>query len=155
MNESINITDRTKLRNLLLSLDLNTIPLWGKMNARQMIEHLVEEVKWANGKKTCTCDRTEEEAAKSKQVMIYTDAPIPKNVVLEELPKEFLYPDKETAINQLMIELDDLDHHFKQPGIITTMHGGFGPLNYQEWLIWHSKHFTHHLRQFKLLVSKG
>ncbi|MDR6944592.1 DUF1569 domain-containing protein [Mucilaginibacter pocheonensis] len=150
MEQPIDITNRTLLRKLLLSLDENAVPLWGKMKPRQMVEHLVDQVEWTNGKKTPTCDRPAEEAYQSKQYMVYTDAEIPKNVFLENLPDDFKYPDMETAIDQLMKELDDFDQYFKQPGT-TAIHGGFGPMNHQEWLIWHGKHFTHHFKQFGLI----
>jgi hypothetical protein len=150
MSQSADITNRDQLRNLLLSLQPDAQPLWGKMKAQQMVEHLIDQVQWTNGKKVCTCDRPAHEAAKSKQLMIYTDAQIPKNVFLEELPVSYLYTDIPASINQLMTELDDFDRYFQTAGI-TAMHGGFGPMNYQEWIIWHNKHFTHHLKQFGLL----
>jgi Protein of unknown function (DUF1569) len=56
----------------------------------------------------------------------------------------------ESAVNQLMLELDDFDGYFSEAGI-TSMHGGFGSLDHKEWLIWHGKHFAHHLRQFRLI----
>ncbi len=150
MNQSININNREELRRLLMMLDPDTIPLWGKMTPQQMVEHLVDQVQWTNGKKIPTCDRSAEEAERGKQRMIYTDAQIPKNVFLEDLPKHYQYPDIETAINQLMIELHEFDHYFKEPGI-TCIHGGFGPMDHNEWVIWHNKHFSHHLRQFNLI----
>ncbi|MFB9843447.1 DUF1569 domain-containing protein [Mucilaginibacter ginsenosidivorans] len=150
MSRSIDINKRTELKRLLLTLDVKAIPLWGKMTPRQMVEHLVDQVQWTNGKKTATCDRPAEEAERARQLMIYTDRDIPRNIFLEDLPDEYLYPDMETAINQLMTELDDFDEYFKKPGRI-AIHGGFGPMNYDEWLIWHGKHFGHHLMQFALM----
>ena len=41
---------RTKLIPLLQKLNGDTPPLWGKMNARQMIEHMIDVVMVANGK---------------------------------------------------------------------------------------------------------
>lgn len=150
MSRSIDINNRIELKRLLLTLDVNTMPLWGKMRPRQMVEHLVDQVQWTNGKKIATCDRPAEEAARARQLMIYTDTDIPKNIFLEDLPDDYLYADIETAINRLMTELDDFDEYFEQPGRI-AIHGGFGPMNYNEWLIWHGKHFGHHLMQFGLI----
>lgn len=150
MNRSVDITDRKELRSLLLSLDAGTSPIWGKMKARQMVEHLVDQVQWTNGKKITTCDRPAEEAYQAKQIMIYTNTEIPKNIFLEELPENYLYASIEAAVDQLMLELADFDTYFKEPGIV-SIHAGFGPMNYEEWVKWHSKHFTHHLKQFKLL----
>jgi hypothetical protein len=150
MNQNVDITNREELRRILSVLEPDAVPLWGKMKPQQMVEHLVDQVQWTNGKKITTCDRPPEEAEKGKQKMIYTDAEIPKNIFLEDLPVHYLYADIPAAIDQLMVELDDFDQYFKLPGI-TAIHGGFGPMTYQEWIIWHGKHFGHHLRQFGLL----
>ncbi|MGZ3754396.1 MAG: hypothetical protein ACXVAY_16340 [Mucilaginibacter sp.] len=138
------------IASLLSALKPDTQPLWGKMKPQQMVEHLVESVEYTNGRKITTCDRPPGEAAKSKQLMIYTDAPIPKNVNLGPLPDHYLFPDLPAAINQLMIELAVFDQYFKTPGI-TSVHSGFGPLNHTEWVIWHDKHFAHHFIQFGLI----
>jgi hypothetical protein len=152
MKQSVDITNRTELCRLLLSLDPRTVPLWGKMKPQQMVEHLVDQVEWTNGKKIPTCDRPADEAYQSKQVMVYTDAGIPKNVFLENLPENYTYPHIEAAIHALMLELDAFDQYFKEPGII-AIHGGFGPMNHKEWLIWHGKHFAHHFKQFGLIST--
>jgi len=111
MKQSVDITNRAELHRLLLSLDPQTVPLWGKMNPQQMVEHLVDQVEWTNGKKIPTCDRPADEAYQSKQVMIYTDAEISKNVFLENLPENFKYANIAAAVNQLMKELDDFDQY--------------------------------------------
>jgi hypothetical protein len=150
MEQFVDINNRKQLNSLLLTLDTGAIPLWGKMKPRQMIEHLVASIEYTNGKKITTCNRPPEDANKDKEIWIYTDARIPKNIILGPLPKDFKYADMQTAIKQLMKELDDFDQYFKESGI-TSVHSGFGPMNHQEWLIWHSKHFIHHLKQFRLL----
>jgi hypothetical protein len=33
----------------------------------------------------------------------------------------------------------------------TTTHPVFGPLNFNEWILLHHKHMTHHARQFGLM----
>lgn len=149
MNAFFDITDRTELRRLLMTLDTETQPVWGKMKARQMVEHLAEEVKWTNGKFSATCERSPGDAAGSKQRMVYTDAELPRNIYWEDLPEDYRYPTMQAAIDQVITELEDFDAYFKTPGL-TTVHGGFGPLTYQEWVIYHGKHFTHHLKQFGL-----
>jgi len=114
-----------------------------------MVEHLIDQVQYTNGTKVPTCDVSEEEAYKRKRRGIYTDAEIPKNVVLGSLPEDLEYESMEAAINQLMAELEAFDHYFKEQGR-TVLHGGFGPMNYHEWQTWHGKHFTHHFKQFGL-----
>jgi len=147
---TIDISDRQQVYNLLLLLRPDTRPRWGALTARHMVEHLVEQVEYTNGKKIGTCDRSPEDAERSKQIGIYTDSQIPKNIVLDPPPVGFRFPDITTAIRQLMQELIDFDAWFLTPGA-TSIHGGFGPMTGPEWRIWHSKHFTHHFRQFGLL----
>ena len=146
----VDITNRTKLKRLLLSLKPDTTPLWGKMKPQQMVEHLIVQVQYTNGKLIPYCERPADEAYKAKQEMIYTDAEIPQNIVLETLPENFIYTDIPTAVQQLIIELDTFDAYFKKPGTM-AIHGGFGPMKYQEWINWHGKHFIHHFKQFGLL----
>jgi len=154
MSTFININNRGQLKQLLLSIDANTQPLWGKMTPQQMVEHLVENVKYTNGKKIGTCDSPAEDAYREKQKGVYTNAEIPKNVILGTLPDEYSFTTLELAIQQLMTELNDFDIYFKTPGI-TSIHGGFGPMDHNEWLIWHGKHFTHHLKQFGVWPLKA
>lgn len=151
-NQFIDITNRKELKQLLLALDPSTLPLWGKMTAQQMVEHLAEQVRWSNGKKVATCDQPADAAAAGKQKMIYTDAAIPKNIFLETLPEQYACANICEAIDQLMSELNDFDNYFKTRGV-TTVHGGFGPMSQHEWLVWHGKHFTHHLVQFGLVPT--
>ncbi|MCS3737109.1 DUF1569 domain-containing protein [Mucilaginibacter dorajii] len=134
-------------------LEPATPPLWGKMKAQQMVEHLITNVQYTNGRLTFTCGLPPEEANRSKQLMVYTNAQMPRGIVLEDLPASYAYPCLQAAIEQLMQELDTFDHHFETPGI-TEDHLGFGSMNYHEWLIWHSKHFTHHFNQFGLLKGE-
>ena len=150
MSLSVDIHNREELRKLLSALNPETAPLWGKMKPQQMVEHLINQVEWTNGKRIATCDRTPEEAEKRKNMMIYTGAEIPKNLFVEELPVRYRYKNIPEAIDQLMNELDDFDRYFKTPGAI-SVHAGFGPMTYNEWVIWHGKHFTHHLKQFGLV----
>ena len=89
--------NREQLYKLFSALDERALPLWGKMQPQQMVEHLADSVEYTNGKKATVCARPEADALKSKQVMIYTDALIPKNVILGELPEFFTYPDLATS----------------------------------------------------------
>jgi len=151
MNRFININDREQVLGLFSQLQVDAKPLWGKMTPQQMLEHLVVSVEYTNGKKVTGSDVPAEKALADKMRMVYTDWEIPKNVILEELPGLNTFADLPGAVNQLAIELDQFDRYFEQAGA-TSIHPAFGPLNHHEWLLWHGKHFTHHLRQFGLWV---
>jgi hypothetical protein len=150
MNLSDYIINKSQLHQLVVPLRCDTLPLWGKMNPQQMIEHLVDEVTWTNGRNPRCCVQSAEEARNCKQVMIHSDAIIPRNYYGGELPDYLIYPDLAGAIDQLFEELSGFDAYFKSPGA-TAMHPLFGPLSHGEWLIWQDKHFSHHLKQFGLL----
>jgi len=138
------------LNDLLSKLDPTMAPLWGKMKPQQMIEHLIEEVEYTNGKKMADCRRPDEDATRDKKTFVYSDFKIPKNVILGTLPDKYRYGSLEISIKQLMKELEDFDEYFSQQGA-TSVHFNFGAMDHSEWLTWHSKHFTHHLVQFGLL----
>lgn len=139
--------NRRNLERRFRQLQPDTTAIWGKMTPQQMVEHLIDQVQYTNGKKEPFCEVSEEQAKLAKQANIYGTLQIPRNVTRGELPAKLIYPDLPTAIRQLMKELDDFDTYFSRPGT-TAIHGAFGPMDYEEWLIWHGKHFTHHLNQF-------
>ena len=151
-NQLVDTFNRKNLTKLFLKLNADTVPFWGKMKPQQMVEHLIDQVQYTNGKKEPFCEVSEEEARLAKQLNIYTDLEIPKNVIFGDISDQLTYPDLIGAVNQLMIELADFERYFKKSGTI-AIHGGFGPMNYEEWIIWHSKHFKHHLKQFGILSS--
>lgn len=143
MSLIVDTVNRETLHSSLLRLNAGTKPLWGKMTAQQMVEHLIENVQYANGTLIPTCDRPADVAYQAKLANIYTDLQIPRNVILGTLPDEYCYTNIQTAIDRLMKDLEVFDQYFQTPGT-TAIHGGFGPMDYNEWVIWHSKHFAHH-----------
>lgn len=148
------VIDRVKLRHLLMQLQPGDLPLWGKMKPQQMVAHLVDEVKWSNGKRRCTCIVSAEQAERNKNAMIHSDIALPKNFYAGDLPDHYLTITLENAVEQLMEELNQFDRHF-QNDLQKEMHPRFGPLNEWEWFIWQDKHFTHHLKQFSLIPENA
>lgn len=103
--------NRKQLQTLLLRLQPNAPASWGKMTTQQMLEHLIEQVQYTNGKKQPFCDVSEEAAKIAKQAYIYTTLEIPKNVVLGELLEKLIYRDIPTSVKQLMTdELPGMAH---------------------------------------------
>jgi len=152
MNKFIDITDRPALNQYLAQLQSCNIPQWGSLTPLQLLEHLVETIEYSNGKKHTDCTLSKEEAEKRKQFMIYTDAEIPMGI---KTPKEedgipaAIFTGLIEAIAALNSELDTFEKYFAIEGAI-AVHPGFGALQYKEWLVFHGKHFTHHLKQFGL-----
>ncbi len=154
MNKFIDVTDRPALNQYLSQLQPNTIPQWGALTPLQLLEHLVVTIEYSNGKKQTVCNLSIEEAEKRKQYMIYTDAEIPLGIKTpnkdDDTPAAF-FPDITEAIAALNNELNVFEKYFAIEGA-TAVHPGFGELHHKEWLVFHSKHFTHHLKQFGLLT---
>ena len=48
-------------------------------------------------------------------------------------------------------QLQHLKIILKMTRLKTSLHPVFGELNFEEWVLLHYKHVTHHLRQFGLL----
>ncbi len=148
----IDITDRKNLNSLLSTLQPETPVLWGRMNAQNMIEHLVEAVEYTNGKRVVDLQFPPGKANRQRQLLVHSNFVIPNGVTsyLPDATKTKRFNDLATAIVELNNELDAFDHFFKTEGRTAT-HFEFGPMNHKEWIIWHGKHFTHHFKQFGLL----
>ncbi|PAW93741.1 hypothetical protein CKK33_09645 [Mucilaginibacter sp. MD40] len=148
--EAVDITDSDHIKEKLIYLNADTLPLWGNMAAQQMIEHLIEQVQYTNGVKVPVDTGLPADYAERKQRWVYTDELIPRNLVLGQLPDKLTYTGLETARQQLLAELETFHAYYRaNPGIM-VLHGGFGMMDYHEWVLWHNKHFTHHFKQFGL-----
>ncbi|WP_232457123.1 DUF1569 domain-containing protein [Polaribacter sp. SA4-12] len=69
--------------------------------------------------------------------------------MLSEEPNELKFSSVGAAINDLFIQIDDFNSHFKTAK--AENHPFFGELDYEYWQKFHVKHFTHHFKQFHLL----
>jgi len=148
------ITKRKELNELLDKVTENTNGLWGIMKAQNMIEHLATIMQYTNGKKTIAQRTTNEEANTLKQRLIYTDAEIPQGLKSPLLPDEaepFKFSSLDEAKNNLNKEIDDFENYFNDNPAATCIQPRLGALNYNEWIIFHNKHFTHHFKQFGVI----
>ena len=76
----------------------------------------------------------------------------PANIVAEE-PLATTTENMQAAINKLQQAVNDFCKYFEKDPTQKTTHPVFGPLNFEEWVLLHYKHVTHHLRQFGLLKT--
>ena len=152
MAASVDINDRAGLNLLLNALQPGSIAAWGNLAAQNMIEHLIEAVEYTNGKRTGELAFSEEEAYKQKQFCVHSDFVTPAGVkgYLSDAMIGTRYKDIPTAIEAFNKALHAFDLFFK-PADRTAIHQAFGPMDYQEWITWHGKHFAHHFRQFGLI----
>jgi oxepin-CoA hydrolase/3-oxo-5,6-dehydrosuberyl-CoA semialdehyde dehydrogenase len=139
---------------LLPSLPGNKTGIWGKMNAQQMVEHVADFYKISSGKLVFPVQTPGDMLPKYKAFLM-SDKEFrentrgPENIVPEEP-----FPGRNSSFANALAELEnetkDFVEFFKNNPGITTPHPVFGELNFEEWVLLHYKHVTHHARQFGL-----
>jgi len=153
MRKFIDITDRKKLNLLLSALKPDTPGLWGTMTAHDMVEHLIDVVAYTNGRKTTGMDFSEEESNRRKHRFVYSDDEMTRNIKLSDIEEQKIkmHPNLQSSIDGLNKELDDFETYYSIEGR-KAIHPAFGAMDHKEWLMMHGKHFTHHFKQFGLIV---
>lgn len=141
----------------LQQLHADAMPKWGKMNAQQMVEHLVDFINLSVDKIHFPLAVPEEDLPKYKAFLM-SEKPFRENTkapatVLGENPLPIKLDSVESAIHQLQIAVSDFFSFFAENPDKKTLHPAFGWLNNEEWLMLHFKHISHHLRQFELIPN--
>jgi len=132
------------------NLTVETKPLWGKMTARHMVEHLILAVRISNGKIKLKCFSPPEKLPILKKILL-SSRPLPRNFinpVIDENLMPIQYESLEEAKKILAAEIADYYKYFEDNKAAFLTNVTFGDLNKEEWEIFHQKHFTHHLLQF-------
>jgi hypothetical protein len=143
---------RTKLITCLQRLDPATLPVWGKMNVQQMIEHLGgDAVRNANGRLKIDTIVTPPDRLEAMREFMMSDKPFKentKNPLMGEQPLPLRYKTVQGAIGALQQELIYFfDAYEKNPQLIIR-NPFFGDLNFEQNVQLLYKHALHHLRQF-------
>ena len=137
---------------LLIKLENDSKPLWGKMSPQHMIEHLILAVKSGNGKIQKGCFNPHEKIPVLKRFLVSARA-LPKDFVNPLIGPDLLplkYENLESAKLALKQELEDYYTYFEENPDATFINPTFGELNKTEWDVFHEKHFKHHFNQFGL-----
>lgn len=139
---------------LLSTLDENSKAKWGVMNAQQMLEHLADFFDVSYEKIIFPLSVPEEHLPKYK-AFLYSDKAFRENTkapenVLGEVPLPLRQPSFDDARSNLQHSVEKFIGWFREDPVKTSVHPAFGPLNFEEWVILHHKHVTHHLKQFGL-----
>lgn len=157
----MNLTDKleaflySEMMELVKPFEADRTPLWGTMNATQMLNHLSLAIKASNGALTAPLTSEPEKAVKLKRIVLLSDRPLMKgfdNPILALVPRTEEVITHEDAKIRLQENIDRFRKAFEGKGeSFTYTHNMFGPLNYQEWLRFHYKHVHHHLAQFAII----
>ncbi len=140
---------------LFKTLSADAVGKWGKMNGQQMVEHVsaffyvsTEKIKFALVTPVEHLPKYREFLFSDKEFRENTKAP---TSVIGEEPLPLRYSTMETALENLAESISGFQSYFKDDADKKTMHPVFGELNFEEWVLLHYKHVTHHLRQFGLM----
>lgn len=126
---------------------------WGKMTPQHMVEHLIITFKMSIGKINIPIITKEEDWPKTKAYLM-KDSPMRRNVSSPVGNNDLLplrFPDLESAKAKLLQERDSFLQFVKEQPDFLANHPFGGPMNAEEWLLFHRKHFKHHFIQFGLI----
>ncbi len=127
---------------------------WGKMNAQQMIEHVAAFFLVSTGKIKFDLVTPAEHLPKYKEFLL-SDKEFRENtkaptMVIGEEASPLKYTSIAEARENLKQAIAGFETYFAADANKTTLHPVFGELNFEEWILLHYKHVTHHLKQFGL-----
>ncbi|TAH43078.1 MAG: DinB family protein [Bacteroidetes bacterium] len=140
--------------NQLKALSPDTPPAFGKMNVQQMIEHMSDSIRYANGKDPQPIITPDERLGPMKAFILSEKdfRPNTPNSLMSDTPPPCRNASKDEAIAELEKEIQDFVEYFESRPGITANNPFFGALNYAEWVQGLHKHALHHLRQFSVAV---
>lgn len=137
--------------NHLKKLNSNTKPLWGKMNAQQMVEHLSQTFMVAIEEIEVRLVIKDEHVERS-QAFRDSDKPMPRDFKIDFAPEN--PPLRNASLELAIEEFNSLwlryEAFFQEAGK-QTLHPTFGMNDFKGWQQIHSKHLTHHFEQFGIL----
>ena len=133
-------------------LNKDSKPVFGKMNAQQMIEHLSAITQIANGNWKVDISVSDEKTARRKP-FLNTENELQmgfKASFLAEEPSAFKFNSIKEATDNLIDEIAFFVKVFKEDENRKVVHPFFGELDFEYWQKFQVKHFTHHFKQFGL-----
>lgn len=136
----------------LSKLDASTKPLWGKMSAQRMVEHLTDSIRMSVGEEKYPLLIPEEKIEKMKAVLA-SDTPMPKEFNVPFAPEEYELRNEEIelAVDEFAENWIAYEEYYESNVGSENLHPFYGKLNKEGWDRLHSKHFTHHFEQFGLM----
>lgn len=152
------IINGSQLQDSLTLLKDDTEPLFGKMTAQHMVEHLTITLKLSIGKIKYPPFTPSERALKAKQNLLFTDLEMgmgmtPPNDTGELIPLK--YPNLEKAKEALLQSWNEFIAYYEKNDGASEVHPRFGHLDEEEWDRFHFKHMMHHFKQFGVWASEG
>lgn len=144
---------RITFPSLVENLDSTTNANWGKMNVQQMVEHVTGFFMVSTNQIQFPLVTPEEHLPKFKEFLL-SDKQFRENTAAPVLPPEPMAvreKDLRTAVQKMAASIEAFFTFFSEDQEQKTQHPVFGMLNFEEWILLHYKHVSHHARQFGLL----
>jgi len=137
---------------VLNGLTPNQKPLWGKMKAQEMVEHLSDMLMMSRGTGNFTIDVDAETIARRQQ-FLSSDKEMAKNIAVPFTKDiiELRHDELELALDEFADEWINFTEYYENNPSASVIHPYYGDLDYNLWLKMHDKHFTHHFKQFGLI----
>lgn len=120
-------------------------PLWGKMNAAQMLAHVQMPISVAFGTHSVEGNWLMKLILPLFKKRLYDDRPWKKNLPTE---KTFITTGDDKMFDLEMKHVVDLVSRFTESAIVNDRHPIFGKLTKEQWAKATWKHLDHHLTQF-------
>lgn len=136
----------------------DTMPLWGKMSAQNMVEHLIWAFERSTSAVEMPCLTPVDLLERVKTTFLYENKPMShdyKHPLLSKDPEPLLYNSLQEAKDALRKELGYFLYHFSAYPSAVHVHAVLGPLNAEEWQRCHFKHCYHHFLQFGLINQQN
>ena len=149
----VNFLDEDFILAKLSSLDNHIKPVFGKMNAQQMIEHLSTVTQIANGNWVVDVFISDEKTARRKP-FLDTENELQlgfRSSFLADEPNVLKFATIDLAIDDLINQIKAFVQVFENDKNRTIVHPFFGTLDFEYWKKFQVKHFTHHFKQFELI----
>jgi hypothetical protein len=145
------------LTDCIARLNEHAPPVWGKMTAQHMIEHLLWAFECSTGAIDLPCSTPENVLERAKR-FLHDNRQTPhsfRNPLLGENPPPYRFISFADAKAALRNEVARFAEHYRQQPNALHVHPIFGPIGAEEWQRSHFKHCYHHLLQFGLIDQLG
>jgi hypothetical protein len=140
----------------LAGLRDDAAPRWGRMSARQMVEHLTWVFELSTGLASVECPTPEAKRERYK-AFLHDNTPMVREfrnpALVSGLPA-LRHDGLDEALATLRTQVDRFLDPAREAQAERHVHPVFGPLGAEEWSRSHFKHAYHHLLQFGL-VEEG
>jgi hydroxymethylglutaryl-CoA reductase len=139
----------------LYELHQDTAPLWGNMSAQHMVEHLSDLLKICNGNNLLEIPQVPEHMFDNMRRFLMGKSEFPKgfkSTLMGENPEPLRFSSITEALAELETERKIFVEYFELNPEKQPFNPTFGKLNQHQWIQFHNKHFTHHLKQFGIEI---